>query len=67
MDNVTVTLPRSDWQVLQAGLWKLPMENAFHTLQRLQQALRSADEAQAIVQRAIDQQVATANGQGDAA
>lgn len=62
MDNVTVTLPRSDWQVLQAGLWKLPMDVAFQPLQRLQQALRSAEDVDAMIPGTVSRDVANANG-----
>lgn len=56
--NVTVTLPKADWSVIRAGLWKLPMETAYQVVMRLEQALVAAEQPQATIEDVI----AGANG-----
>lgn len=57
--NVTVTLPKTDWSVIRAGLWKLPMETAYQVVMRLEQALNAAEPLR---QATVEDVIAGANG-----
>lgn len=60
--NVTVTLPKADWSVIRAGLWKLPMETAYQVVMRLEQALVAAEQPPRHVPGTIEDVIAGANG-----
>lgn len=49
-ETITVTLPASDWPVIQAGLLELPGKFGIPVINRLNQALADAQKPSEVVQ-----------------
>jgi tripartite-type tricarboxylate transporter receptor subunit TctC len=61
-ETITITLPASDWQIIQVSLYELPAKTSVPVISRLNAAMNEAQKSDEVVPFVPTKQGSKANG-----